>query len=1236
MRPLRALASLAAGLAWLAGTTVALALALLLSAWLWSAQADSLPRTLGWLQDWLQGPDGQPALQVRAASGSLREGGRIGYLRWESQGLLVELQGLELRWPASLWPDLLLRRELRLDALELEQLRLSDERPESTDQTPPSDLQLPWLQSVKVPLHVRAVSLEAPLQLSFGPLQAEYRYGQQADGGFGHELQLDELRWAAGSYRMHARLQASAPLSLHAELQGELQAQVPDGRSQQLAASALLTGKLAGPDAKLDLALDASSLPGSRSGASLRGRAALLPWAELPLPAAELELHDIDLAAFWPQAPRTRLQGRWQASSHDGDAKRWQLQGELSNQAAGFWQGGGLPLKRLNAELSLAGSLWQLQALDAELIEGGRLQAKGSWQDGRLQLDQADLRLAAASARASGQLDWQARQLTGQLAASLPGAQASLDASSTKGEARLSLDDAQRLQHWLQGDLARWLPPAALEALRNGPLRELVLTGQAKLDSGWDGPLRLDRLPSDWRAALAVPALQLQWPADPARQPLRLRDWSARLEAHGRRIALGLDGQAAGASWQAGTRLSASAKLDPSQPGRGAELLLEAGKLEFSDALRRWTLDIASGAGLRWPGGDELTLTPGRASLQLASRQHKPTGKPAEISWEASSWGSGRLASRGRISGLALDWIDLLLAPPPGHEGPLAQAGLGGDLTLQSDWDVDLALRPGTPAAPPNRGRLEVSRSSGDLALPLPDTQGSQRVGLDQARASLVLAGSNLNARLQWDSRLAGRLDAEFGSELVLPAAGSPGWDWPAAAPLSGRVQAALPRLDLWSRLAPPGWRIGGSVQADARLGGTRFKPEWHGSLRADDLTLRSLLDGLDFSGGQLRATLAGEQIRLDSLQLRGAGGDKGGLLLGSGTLSWPRAESQADQAAAPLLPRLALELEARQLRLLARADRRLSLSGQLSARTDGRLLDVGGRLRVDQALFLLPDEDRPVLGDDVIVRGQGQPARPAGMTALPLRLQLDLALGDDFALRGQGLDTRLAGELRLSASPERATPQLFGQVRTVRGRFRAWGQALEIEEGLLNFSGPYDNPGLDIMALRPLADQRVGVKVGGTALAPRVQLYSDPELPESEKLAWLVLGRPATGAGAEAALLQQAALALLSGRGKASDGGLQRGLGLDEISFRGETQKADGSSSAAALTLGKRISRQLYLSYSRSVVGTSGTIAVLYDLTRQFTLRAKAGDDNALELVFTRQYDGRRARPRSSGTAAQ
>ena len=45
------------------------------------------------------------------------------------------------------------------------------------------------------------------------------------------------------------------------------------------------------------------------------------------------------------------------------------------------------------------------------------------------------------------------------------------------------------------------------------------------------------------------------------------------------------------------------------------------------------------------------------------------------------------------------------------------------------------------------------------------------------------------------------------------------------------------------------------------------------------------------------------------------------------------------------------------------------------------------------------------------------------------------------------------------------------------------------------------------------------------------------------------------------------------------------------------------------------------------SLKGTFGSFYVFYDLSRRLTLRAQAGDDNAIELIYTRQYDGRRAR---------
>lgn len=422
--------------------------------------------------------------------------------------------------------------------------------------------------------------------------------------------------------------------------------------------------------------------------------------------------------------------------------------------------------------------------------------------------------------------------------------------------------------------------------------------------------------------------------------------------------------------------------------------------------------------------------------------------------------------------------------------------------------------------------------------------------------------------------------------------------------------------LDLLSPFIPPGWRVNGAIAAHANVGGTRNQPDLQGLLHVQRLSIRSLLEGIDFSDGELLARLQGQQMVVERLQLRGAGGAEGGVLRGSGQASW----AQTDDAG--WSPRVDLSFQAEQWRLLARADRRLTLSGNMRAHLTDDLLELTGRFVTDQALFLLPDETTPRLGSDVVIRGDSIPVPLHATLPFQTRLDVTVDLGNQFDVRGLGLQTALEGSLRVEAQPGQLTPSLAGDVRAVRGFYRAYGQRLNIERGLIRFNGPYDNPSLDILAIRPHPTQRVGVEIGGSALAPRVRLYADPDLPDSEKLAWLVLGRPASGAGAEAALLQQAALALLSGQGGQRDGTLAQNLGLDELSFQGEAVNPDGTTTAAALTLGKRLSDQLYVSYSRSVTGAAGTVAVFLDVSRFITLRAQAGDDNAVDIIFSRAFD--------------
>jgi translocation and assembly module TamB len=226
--------------------------------------------------------------------------------------------------------------------------------------------------------------------------------------------------------------------------------------------------------------------------------------------------------------------------------------------------------------------------------------------------------------------------------------------------------------------------------------------------------------------------------------------------------------------------------------------------------------------------------------------------------------------------------------------------------------------------------------------------------------------------------------------------------------------------------------------------------------------------------------------------------------------------------------------------------------------------------------------------------------------------------------VQGKGIDTRLSGVLTVSSDGANG-PRLVGAVNTVGGQYRAYGQRLDVEQGVLRFTGPLDNPSLDILAIRSDAfqtNQRVGVQITGTALIPRIRLYAQPELPDAEKLAWLITGKATASGGAEVALLQQAALALIGSKTGGSSGSLVSSLGLDELSFKSGSSNADGTTSQAAVTLGKRFSRNFYAAYERSVSGALGTLYIFYDLSQRFTVRAQAGQQSAVDLIYTLRYD--------------
>ncbi|PKN24392.1 MAG: hypothetical protein CVU65_11870, partial [Deltaproteobacteria bacterium HGW-Deltaproteobacteria-22] len=163
------------------------------------------------------------------------------------------------------------------------------------------------------------------------------------------------------------------------------------------------------------------------------------------------------------------------------------------------------------------------------------------------------------------------------------------------------------------------------------------------------------------------------------------------------------------------------------------------------------------------------------------------------------------------------------------------------------------------------------------------------------------------------------------------------------------------------------------------------------------------------------------------------------------------------------------------------------------------------GKLAVDAGYWRLAPGGTPRLSDDVTVKRPGS-EKPAASLRPKLELDIATELGRNFLFTGAGLSSRLAGSIRITAHG-RDLPRASGTIRARNGRFEAYGQKLEIERGILSFNGLLDNPGLDVRAVRKGLTVEPGVQISGTAQRPVIKLVSDPELPDAEKLAWLVLG---------------------------------------------------------------------------------------------------------------------------------
>ncbi|MBK8018277.1 MAG: translocation/assembly module TamB domain-containing protein [Betaproteobacteria bacterium] len=1238
-----------------AGAVVVLAIAVAAGLW-WASRSTAL---LTWGIAQVQ--DTLPCrLSVEGMEGSLAEPIRIARLVCENEDMRVEARQLALDWsPWSLRDRHLQVERLAVASVDIVSHSRKDEPPKI-----PESLALPIVVDVRA-LKVESIRIRTGTSdTTLSKLDAGYHGDAK-----GHRLALRSLVSPWGSLGAELAVEAAMPqkISGKARVESRYVAQWP------VKAEIEFTGELR--DQTVSVLGTAGSLPVT---AQLRIR----PLDPDPLHELRVHTRGVDLKSFAEAAPRTSIEATFTGRALGTRA----LDGSITaaNATPGPVDKDALPVHSLRSRISLSPEAIQLEDAHVDLGPAGVLDGSARLTPEGIDLEfvtsKLDLRPIHSAVRSthlagsanvrleSGQQIFHAQLAQDDLAATadarladkvltfdrlvLRSREASFDSSG-----RITLADAY--PYAVKGTLARFdpsrfgnFPAATLNAqlsaegairprwsasvryrIAQSRFRGQPLEGSGRLAvspdrvSDTDAHLRLGGNALDLKGAFGTPNDALAFNLDAPRLSSVLAGLSGRVTAkgtlRGTRDKPSLTAELSAADlayaetqvrqWQASARIVQGA--DPAIELSSRAIGVRAGKV-LMDAVSAdvqgtfgahavkvsfrgpYTDTSASFQGHfepkapRWNGALQTLENRGpyafrllRPATLLAAPGQVELGA-AEIAFadgrmqlQSTRLAGARISSKGSFTGMPLSrWIE-------------RRPQIDSTLVLGGRWEIDFENRAnGFAEIVRERGDVIVTTEEEPVSLGLEDARVRADVRNDDIAVKADIKGRNLEAALDARTRAVRTADR---------------WTLPPDAPLTLSADARVASLRPLAAMIDRATWADGSLLVSARGQGTLREPDIAGTIVGKNLRIERLENGVLLADGTLDAAFDERSVTVRDFRIRG----------GSGTLS---ATGSARRQASGV--EMELEWKAQKLAAIQHPDYHFAVSGQgrITAR-DGRAEIIGNAI-CDRGRIELRSESAPALGDDVVIAGRSRKVALNGQT-LKSHLDFKLDLGQDFLIRGRGVDARLVGAVQFTTAAD-GTLTARGDINVARGTYEAYGQKLDIDRGALHFVGPYDNPGLDIRALRKDTQVQAGVEILGTARHPRVRLVSVPEVTDAEKLSWLVLGRPAAASGTpDAEQMQTAAVAMAAGLGTSPlQKQLARAVGLDEVRLASGTTST--GSATGVVAAGKRIGKRIYLTYERSLSTAEELFRVSYQLTRNWSVRTESSVTDAVDLLYSISFD--------------
>jgi translocation and assembly module TamB len=309
--------------------------------------------------------------------------------------------------------------------------------------------------------------------------------------------------------------------------------------------------------------------------------------------------------------------------------------------------------------------------------------------------------------------------------------------------------------------------------------------------------------------------------------------------------------------------------------------------------------------------------------------------------------------------------------------------------------------------------------------------------------------------------------------------------------------------------------------------------------------------------------------------------------------------------------------------------DASLTLRGTTSGAT------LSGNVDVRDAVYAAPFNAGSGILDFAGTAATNAVAGGDPATALPLRYDIRIAAPSTLQVRNNSIRLTAAADLQLRGTYDR--PLLVGRADVERGEVTFEGRRYVVTRGSIDLSNPtriepYFDLETETRVRVPGDTYRVTLQASGTIDRLNLTFNSDPWLPQVEILA-LLFSDVAPGRNIEfrqyntditpqqQLLRERAARALTSAISSEVERVVSQTFGVDTFqltpSLADPNQQSSRLDPAARVTIGKRLSDRLYLTYSRSLSSSTQNQIILleYDQTDRFSWILSRNEDRTYAL---------------------